>query len=229
MAIALDFTGKVAVIVGGTSGINRGIAKCFASHGAKVAVASRKQEKVDETVNELRALGAQAMGFSADVREPDALEAGMQAVHERFGDFDVVVLGPKIKSGEMLKGKIVGIYHMIDEKGFDPHLVVSPVDDHGRALFELTDQVKQDIASFVDRYKVPDAHKGKWVWVTFDPVERRWVVRDEQDKEIRRCDAPEVSREAIVALQMCYEVPSRPAAYAKPVGRGKPESAPKKR
>lgn len=93
MATALDFTGKVAVIVGGTSGINRGIAKCFASHGARVAVASRKQEKVDETVNELTALGAQAMGFSADVREPEALEAGMQAVHERFGDFDVVVSG----------------------------------------------------------------------------------------------------------------------------------------
>jgi NAD(P)-dependent dehydrogenase (short-subunit alcohol dehydrogenase family) len=93
MAAELDFTGKVAVIVGGTSGINRGIARCFASAGAKVAVASRKQDKVDDTVNELRALGAEAMGFSADVREPEALEAGMQAVHERFGDFDVVVSG----------------------------------------------------------------------------------------------------------------------------------------
>lgn len=93
MTISLNFTDKVAVVVGGTSGINRGIARCFASHGARVAVASRRQEKVDETVSELRALGAQAMGFAADVREPDALEAGMQAVHERFGDFDVVVSG----------------------------------------------------------------------------------------------------------------------------------------
>jgi NAD(P)-dependent dehydrogenase (short-subunit alcohol dehydrogenase family) len=93
MAHPLDFTGKVVVVVGGTSGINRGIARCFAAHGASVAVASRKQEKVDDTVRELEGLGAQAMGFAADVREPEVVEAGMQTVHERFGDFDVVVSG----------------------------------------------------------------------------------------------------------------------------------------
>jgi len=93
MTISLDFTGKVVLVVGGTSGINRGIAKCFATHGASVAVASRKQEKVDDTVRELTSLGAQAMGFAADVREPEQLEAGIETVHERFGDFDVVVSG----------------------------------------------------------------------------------------------------------------------------------------
>ena len=93
MSTKLTFSGKVAVVVGGTSGINRGIAERFAEHGAKVAVASRKREKVDDTVAALQAYGVEAMGFSADVREPEAIEAGIQSVHERFGDFDVVVSG----------------------------------------------------------------------------------------------------------------------------------------
>jgi NAD(P)-dependent dehydrogenase (short-subunit alcohol dehydrogenase family) len=89
----LNFTGRTVVVVGGTSGINRGIAEGFARHGARVAVASRKQEKVDDTVATLEALGAEAMGFAADVRNADAIDRGLALVHERFGDFDVVVSG----------------------------------------------------------------------------------------------------------------------------------------
>lgn len=93
MAVTLNFADKVVVVVGGTSGVNRGIAELFAQHGAKVAVASRKQEKVDDTVAALEHLGAEAVGFVADVREFPQVDAGLKSVHERFGDFDVVVSG----------------------------------------------------------------------------------------------------------------------------------------
>jgi NAD(P)-dependent dehydrogenase (short-subunit alcohol dehydrogenase family) len=93
MAISLNFNEKVVVVVGGTSGINRGIAQLFATHGAKVAVASRSQRKVDDTVGMLEALGAEAMGFSADVREYDAIDAGFESVYQQFGQIDVLVSG----------------------------------------------------------------------------------------------------------------------------------------
>jgi NAD(P)-dependent dehydrogenase (short-subunit alcohol dehydrogenase family) len=93
MPSLFEFTDKVVVVVGGTSGINRRIAERFAEVGANVAVGSRKHDKVDDTVAALQKLGASAVGFTADVREPDAVEAGLALVHRQLGDFDVVVSG----------------------------------------------------------------------------------------------------------------------------------------
>lgn len=88
-----NFDNKNVVVVGGTSGINRGIALCFAKAGARVAVASRSQAKVDDTVAELKQYASDAKGFCCDVREPDQLVAGLSDVASGWGDFDVLVSG----------------------------------------------------------------------------------------------------------------------------------------
>jgi NAD(P)-dependent dehydrogenase (short-subunit alcohol dehydrogenase family) len=93
MSLTIDFSNRTVVVIGGTSGINRGIAESFARHGARTAVASRSEDKVQDTVSSLEKLGAEAMGFSADVRDLDAIEAGLAKVHEAFGHFDVLVSG----------------------------------------------------------------------------------------------------------------------------------------
>ena len=85
--------GKTAFVAGGSSGINLGIAHGLAGAGARVAIISRKIEKVDAAVAELRAAGYEAMGSAADVRDYAAVEAALAAVHEAWGEIDIVISG----------------------------------------------------------------------------------------------------------------------------------------
>jgi NAD(P)-dependent dehydrogenase (short-subunit alcohol dehydrogenase family) len=91
--VTVDFSGTTVFVAGGTSGINLGIAEGFAAAGARVAVMSRSKEKVDAAVTRLQALGAQATGVAADVRDPDPTSAVLQHAHAAFGDIDVLVSG----------------------------------------------------------------------------------------------------------------------------------------
>lgn len=91
--VTVDFRGDHAFVAGGTSGINLGIAKGFATAGARVSVMSRSPEKVDAAVSRLRTLGAEAAGSAADVRDPDATATALRRAHEEFGDIDVLISG----------------------------------------------------------------------------------------------------------------------------------------
>ncbi|WP_367067081.1 SDR family oxidoreductase [Oryzisolibacter sp. LB2S] len=87
------FAGRHVFVAGGTSGINLGIAQGFARAGAHVTVISRSPDKVRQAAEGLEALGAQALGISADVRDAAAVEAALRQAHERFGDIDVLISG----------------------------------------------------------------------------------------------------------------------------------------
>lgn len=84
---------KHVVVAGGTSGINLGIAEGFARSGAKVSVFSRKQDKVDQAVARLKALGPSAHGGTCDVRDPDSVQAVLKGCVDAHGQIDVLVSG----------------------------------------------------------------------------------------------------------------------------------------
>ncbi len=88
-----DFQDKFVFVAGGTSGINLGIAEAFAAAGAKLAVMSRSADKVQAAVKKLMDHGTEALGFSADVRDYDAVERALKNAHDRFGALDVLVSG----------------------------------------------------------------------------------------------------------------------------------------
>jgi len=87
----LGLKGKVAAITGGTEGIGRASARRLASEGAKVAICSRRADKVQETAQELEKLGAEALGVAADVSTPEGVEQFIGAVIKRFGRLDILV------------------------------------------------------------------------------------------------------------------------------------------
>jgi hypothetical protein len=67
---------------------------------------------------------------------------------------------------------------------------------------------------------------GQVVNVGFDAEDGCWVVTADDGQELRRIEAPEVSRDAVMGLRMGYRLPCRPAPHADPVGREGEEEPP---
>lgn len=91
--IDLRFDGQHVVVFGGTSGINLGLAEAFAAQGASVFVVSRQPVNVTRATEQLTAAGFSAAGFSADVRNFEAVGEALAAAVARFGPIDVLVSG----------------------------------------------------------------------------------------------------------------------------------------
>ena len=86
-----DFSGRVAIVTGGTRGIGRAVAEGFVAAGAKVVVASRKADACEETVRHLSEMGGEALGVATNMGDLDGVAALVKATTERFGAIDVVV------------------------------------------------------------------------------------------------------------------------------------------
>jgi len=87
----LSLKDSVVIVSGGSQGIGRGIAKAFAVEGAKVAIAARGEDKLKATVDELKALGADAMAVKTDVANLEATDNLAKKVVEQWGKIDVIV------------------------------------------------------------------------------------------------------------------------------------------
>jgi citronellol/citronellal dehydrogenase len=85
------FTGRVALITGGGTGIGRAIAEELSALGARVALCGRRVEPVTELAEALRAKGGEAHAASVDIRSPESIDAFVKDVLARFGTIDLLV------------------------------------------------------------------------------------------------------------------------------------------
>ena len=86
-----NLEGKVAVIVGGTSGIGRALSTGLAQAGADVVATARRQQQVDETAAEIEALGRQSLRVVSDVCDRASIEQLLTATLNRFGKVDILI------------------------------------------------------------------------------------------------------------------------------------------
>jgi NAD(P)-dependent dehydrogenase (short-subunit alcohol dehydrogenase family) len=88
---SFDLADRIAIVTGGSRGIGREIALAFADAGAKVVVASRKQEGVDAVAAEIAERNGTALAVAAHVGNESAVAALVQRTVDAFGGVDILV------------------------------------------------------------------------------------------------------------------------------------------
>jgi NAD(P)-dependent dehydrogenase (short-subunit alcohol dehydrogenase family) len=86
-----DLSGRVAVVIGGTSGLGKTAAVGLAQHGANVVPTGRRLEKVREVCAEIEQLGRRTLVHPADVLSRESLDHFRDAVLAEFGGVDIVL------------------------------------------------------------------------------------------------------------------------------------------
>jgi NAD(P)-dependent dehydrogenase (short-subunit alcohol dehydrogenase family) len=88
MTIRYDFSGRTALVIGGTSGIGRAAALAFGRAGANVAVVARGEDAGKRTCTALAKGGTEALFVRADVRDAASIDEAVARTLSRFGRLD---------------------------------------------------------------------------------------------------------------------------------------------
>lgn len=87
----LELNGKVAVVIGGTSGIGKTLALGLAQAGADVVPSARRTDLVNAVADEIESLGRKSLRVPSDVSDRSSLENLLAATLDKFGQVDILV------------------------------------------------------------------------------------------------------------------------------------------
>lgn len=87
----LELNEKIAVVIGGTSGIGRAIAHGLADAGANVVASSRRMDEVEKTAFEIEAKGRKTLRITSDVTDKATLQNLLDECVKAFGRVDILV------------------------------------------------------------------------------------------------------------------------------------------
>jgi NAD(P)-dependent dehydrogenase (short-subunit alcohol dehydrogenase family) len=83
--------GQVALVTGGGTGIGLAIAKGLAAHGARLVIASRKEDHLAAGAAEIRAAGSEVLAVKTNLREPEEVDRLMGEARQKMGGVDILI------------------------------------------------------------------------------------------------------------------------------------------
>ncbi|MDZ4843967.1 MAG: glucose 1-dehydrogenase [Chitinophagales bacterium] len=107
-----DLKGKVAIVTGASKGIGKSIAEALGQSGARVVVSSRRQEAIDEVVNEFKKQGIEAFAIAAHMGEMNDVKNLVSKTKDHFGGIDIIV-------NNAASNPVFGSISETDESAFD--------------------------------------------------------------------------------------------------------------
>jgi len=125
-------TGKVAVITGASKGLGKAMALALGAEGARLLLVSRNEAQLQQTADEVRALGAEAEICPADVTDETQVRRVVAAATDRFGKIQILVnnAGMNIRKPvtdfslaewrQVLDTNLTSVFLMC--RGFVPHM-----------------------------------------------------------------------------------------------------------
>lgn len=106
-----DIAGKVVLVTGASSGIGAHVARMLAGRGAKVAVAARRVELLQQMAQEVQAAGGTLLPVEMDISSLASVHAGVARIEAQWGPVEILLNN----AGVLLEGKAV----QVEEQDFD--------------------------------------------------------------------------------------------------------------
>lgn len=131
----MNFTNKVVLLTGASSGIGYSLAKSLPKENCSLALLSRSKITLDELVTEIKIDGAKALSYKCDVGNLDAVKHTFERIKNDFGRIDIAILN-------------AGVSHRADVKNYSVEIARNIFDVN---VFGIINFIEQLIPDFIQR------------------------------------------------------------------------------